>query len=137
MVIPETETPELTTPEQTTPEQEDEATPEEALYEDIEIENDIEGALSSDGDIEKASPSEEYGFIRETIVDGVKIRLTADEGVFPDNAELYAEKVEDVKTEEAIDEAVENEKSEEEANKNVASTFKFDIKMLVENAKFE
>ena len=59
------------------------------------------------------------------------------EGVFPDNAELYAEKVEDVKTEEAIDEAVENEKSEEEANKNVASTFKFDIKMLVDGVEIQ
>ena len=105
----------------------EEATQEEALYEDIEIENDIE----------EASPSEEYAFISETIVDGVKIRITADEGVFPDNAELYAAKVEDAETEEAIDEAVENEKSEEEADKNVASNLKFDIKMLVDGEEIQ
>lgn len=105
----------------------EEATQEEALYEDIEIENDIE----------ESSPSEDYAFIRETIVDGVKIRITADEGVFPDNAELYAAKVEDAETEEAIDEAVENEKSEEEADKNVASAFKFDIKMMVDGEEIQ
>lgn len=105
----------------------EEATQEEALYEDIEIENDIE----------ESSPSEDYAFIRETIVDCVKIRITADEGVFPDNAELYAAKVEDAETEEDIDVAVENEKSEEEADKNVASNFKFDIKMLVDGEEIQ
>ena len=63
------------------------ATPEEALYEDAEIENDdIEEITPSDGDIEEASPSEAYAFIREAVVDGVRITLTADAGVFPENA---------------------------------------------------
>ena len=77
----------------------DVATPEEALYEDAEIENDdIEEITPSDGDIEEASPSEAYAFIREAVVDGVRITLTADAGVFPENAELYAVKIEDDET---------------------------------------
>ncbi|MDO4809791.1 MAG: InlB B-repeat-containing protein [Eubacteriales bacterium] len=52
-----------------------------------------------DNAIEKATPSDakknEEVFIRETVVDGIKITLTADPGVFPEDAELWAEKVED------------------------------------------
>ena len=67
-------------------------------------------------------------FIRETVVDGIKITLTADPGVFPVDAELWAEKVEDEATEEAIEEAVEKER---DSNVNVALSYKFDIKMFL------
>ena len=67
-------------------------------------------------------------FIRETFVDGIKITLTADPGVFPVDAELWAEKVEDEATEEAIEEAVEKER---DSNVNVALSYKFDIKMFL------
>ena len=112
----------------------DVATPEEALYEDAEIENDdIEEITPSDGDIEEASPSEAYAFIREAVVDGVRITLTADAGVFPENAELYAVKIEDDETKEAIDEAVEaaRKKDKDLKNAKVLSSLKFDIKIVL------
>ena len=96
--------------EQSDPE---EATPDKAVYE------------------KEASSSEAEGtelLTWEKEVDGIIITLTADPGVFPDGAELFAERVEDEKTEEAIEEAVEKERDN---TASVASNYKFDIKMLV------
>ena len=85
-----------------------------------------------DNAIEKATPSDakknEEVFIRETVVDGIKITLTADPGVFPEDAEFWVEKVEDEAAAEAIEEAVEKERDN---NVNVALSYKFDIKMFV------
>ena len=82
--------------------------------------------------IDRATPSsakrEGEILIREITVDGIKITLTADPGVFPEDAELWAERVEDEAAEEAIEEAVEKER---DSRVNVASSFKFDIKMLL------
>ena len=125
----------------------DEAASDEASYEDETILENIEKAtpanadsIESDGvsdnqdiDIfEEATPANatytDEIFIREAVVDGIKITLTADPGVFPVDAELWAEKVEDEATEEAIEEAVEKER---DSNVNVALSYKFDIKMFV------
>ena len=79
-----------------------------------------------DNAIEKATPSDakknEEVFIRETVVDGIKITLTADPGVFPEDAEFWAEKVEDEAAEEAIEEAVEKERDN---NVNVALSYMY------------
>ena len=86
----------------------------------------------------KAAPSDaEYAEVFETVVDGVKITVTADAGVFPEGAQLWAEKVEEAATEEAIDKAIEEEKSEKEAAKKVASSIKFDIKMLLDGEEVQ
>lgn len=106
----------------------EQATPANADYIETEEEED-----DTDADVlEEATPANaEYTdekFIRETVVDGIKITLIADVGVFPEDAELWAEKVEDEATEEAIEEAVEKERDN---NVNVALSYKFDIKMFL------
>ena len=106
----------------------EEATPANANY----IEQD-ETPEDTDMDaFEEATPANakytDEKFIRETVVDGIKITLTADLGVFPEEAELWAEKIEDEATEEVIEEAVEKERDN---NVNVALSYKFDIKVFV------
>ena len=102
-----------------------EATPSEAGYADAEeMEKEPEEII-----LEEATPSNaEYAAVFKTVVDGVRITVSADAGVFPEGAQLWAEKVEDEATEEAIEEAVEKERDN---NVNVAYSIKFDIKMLV------
>ena len=72
---------------------------------------------------------------REVIVDGVRITITADEGVFPEDAELYVQKITDEETEKKIDEAIEAVRSQDTENTASAliSSLKFDVKMLVLN----
>ena len=82
-------------------------------------------------DTESASPSDAQdneNLVLEETVNGIRITLTADKGVFPEGAELSVEMVEDEKTEEAIEEAVEKERDKKS---KVASNYKFDIKVLV------
>ena len=76
-------------------------------------------------------------FVREETVDGIKITVTADSGVFPDEAVLSVSKVEDAATEAAIEEAIEEEKTAEEAEKSVGFSFKFDIKMLLNGEEIQ
>ena len=114
---------------------EDKASPADAEYADLtELEDDFGDPIP-----EEASPAEaKYGKdIFETVVDGVRITVIADKDVFPEGAELWAEKVEDADTEEAIDKAIEEEKSEEEAGKNIASKLQFDIRMYFNGAEIQ
>lgn len=113
------------------PEVVNEVAPDEVTSEDIEPASPAEAAYSDLDEEETTSSDAEYSdglFIREATVDGITITLTADPGVFPEEAELSVETVEDEKTEEAIEEAVEKERDE---TASVASSYKFDIKMLV------
>ena len=115
-------------------EQED-ASPADVEYADLtELEDDLDALIP-----EEASPAEaKYDKdIFETVVDGVRITVIADKDVFPEGAELWAEKVEDADTEEAIDKAIEEEKSEEEAGKNIASKLQFDIKMFFDGIEIQ
>ena len=65
-------------------------------------------------------------FEQSETVDGVKITVGAEEGVFPEGAVLSAEKVTKTREEEAL-EAVEEERPGEQ---NVAASYTFDIKVL-------
>ena len=114
-----------------------EASPANADYielEEISIDQDIE--LFEEASLANAKYTDEV-FTREAVVDGITITLTADVGVFPEEAELWVENVEDADTEEAIDQAIEEEKSEEETEKNVASRLRFDIKMLLDGEEIQ
>ena len=65
-------------------------------------------------------------FEQSETVDGVKITVGAEEGVFPEGAVLSAEKVSKMREEEAL-EAVEEERPGEQ---NVAASYTYDIKVL-------
>ncbi|MCR4590154.1 MAG: hypothetical protein K5668_04985, partial [Lachnospiraceae bacterium] len=65
-------------------------------------------------------------FMQSETVDGVKITIGAEEGVFPEGAMLSAKKVTKEREEEAL-EAVEEERPEEQ---NVAASYTYDIKVL-------
>lgn len=66
------------------------------------------------------------GFDKSVVVDGVRISVKADEGVFPEEATLLATKVygEDLQ---AVEAAVEEERTED---KNKVESYTFDIKVL-------
>ena len=70
-------------------------------------------------------------FEQSAFADGVKITVTADEGVFPEGARLFADKLTKAK-EEAAQEAVESERDEDQ---NVAVSYTFDIKVLDQEGK--
>ena len=143
----ETKETELTIAEESSEDFEyEQATPPNASYNELCIDEQEEAGLADDEYTgltefednpdelipEEATPANarytDEIFIREAVVDGMTITLTADPGVFPEDAELWAEKVEDEVAEEAIEEAVEKER---ENNVNVAASYKFDIKMFV------
>lgn len=65
-------------------------------------------------------------FEQSETIDGVKITVGAEEGVFPEGAVLSAEKVSKTREEEAL-EAVEEERPGEQ---NVAASYTYDIKVL-------
>lgn len=130
----------ITAPEEIAAQQEmltEDASPNESDYDNLLIEDDLpEASLNDavyDGNgiralaFEEASPSDSV-MIRSMNVDGITITLTAEPGVFPEDAELWIQRVEDETAEEAIEEAVEKER---DRKANVASNYKFDIKMLV------
>lgn len=76
----------------------------------------------------------EERFIREIVVDGIKISLMAEPGVFPEEAEFWAAIVEDEATEEVIDEAIQKERDN---NSNVALSYVFDIKMFLNGEEIQ
>ena len=67
--------------------------------------------------------TEAYPFSQSAQIDDVIITVSAEEGVFPEGATLFVEKVE-IK---AVDEAIEEARDE---NKNVAVSYTYDIKVL-------
>ena len=77
-------------------------------------------ARRTDSEVEKPA------FEKETVLDGVKIRVTAEEGVFPADAVLYVQKV-PVGEQAQVDAAVEQLREEQT---NVAVSYTFDIKVL-------
>ncbi len=83
-------------------------------------------------EIKESSPSETVVFTAEEEVDGIKVIIKADKGVFPESAKLVVSKVDDAKTEDAIEEAVEQKREE---NTSVAESIKLDIKMFDENGQ--
>ncbi len=70
--------------------------------------------------------SEELAFNKSQTVDGVKVTVLADEGVFPEGATLSVSKVDTV-TEEKVTDNVDAARDE---NTNVAKSYTFDIKVL-------
>ena len=75
---------------------------------------------------EKESTEEAPAFERSQTIDGVKITVTADEGVFPEGAELSVKRAGYADRKQA-EEAVEDAREEEQ---NVAKSYTFDIKVL-------
>ena len=69
---------------------------------------------------------EQPAFEESETIDGVKITVAAEEGVFPEGAVLSLEKVTKEQEKQAED-AVEAERSEEQ---NVAASYTYDIKVL-------
>ena len=91
------------------------------------------GAPSEIGEITAAAADDEPGgaeaeveFLQSKEVSGVKITVSADPGVFPEDAQLFVEKVSLSEEKKAL-EAVEEIKSEE---KITAENYTFDIKVL-------
>ncbi len=70
--------------------------------------------------------SEEMAFNKSQTVDGVKVTVLADEGVFPEGATLSVSKV-DASTEEKV---TDNVDAAREDDVNVAKSYTFDIKVL-------
>ena len=84
-----------------------------------------ESEVTDKGEDEKSYPA----FIRSESVDGVRVIVTASEGVFPEGATLSVNKVTYVE-EENINQAVDAVRDD---NVMVALTYTFDIKVLDEN----
>ena len=72
---------------------------------------------------EETSEEKAIAFDQSKQIDDVLISVTANEGVFPEGATLYAEKVEIKEVEDAISE-------NRDENKNVAVSYTYDIKVL-------
>lgn len=70
-------------------------------------------------------------FMRESIVNGVQIKVIAENGVFPETATLSVTAVSD-EEKESIDSAVEPER---EISRKVAAAYTYDIKVLDENGE--
>ena len=90
----------------------------------------------ADGDKEKKeqTASEEEGkpaFKASKSIDGVRITVEADEGVFPEGATLSVKKVSRVQEKQA-EKAVESERDED---KQVAASYTYDIKVLDKDGK--
>lgn len=65
-------------------------------------------------------------FTKSQVVDGVRVTVKADAGVFPEGATLSVTKVSEAE-EQAVEEAVDEERS---SNKNVVESYTFDVKVL-------
>lgn len=89
------------------------------------LEESAESEASDEGDAEKDYPA----FIRSESVDGVRVTVTAAEGVFPAGAALSVEKASDTEKQQ-IEQAVD---AVREDCVSVAQTYTFDIKVLDEN----
>ena len=90
---------------------------------DVSIEAEVAGA---GGDVSIEAEASYPAFVQSETIDGVKITVGAEEGVFPEGAVLSAEKVSKTREEEAL-EAVEEERPGEQ---NVAASYTYDIKVL-------
>ncbi|MBR1816254.1 MAG: InlB B-repeat-containing protein [Lachnospiraceae bacterium] len=84
-----------------------------------------ESEAADEGEDEKSYPA----FIRSESVDGIRVIVTASEGVFPEGGTLSVNKVADVE-EEKINQAVDAVRDD---NVMVAQSYTFDIKVLDEN----
>ncbi len=101
----------------------------ETEKQDVQEADKTEAASNGDKEKEedKASEEKKTPAIKESrSVDGVRITVEAEEGVFPEGAVLSAEKVTKTREEETL-EAVEEERPGEQ---NVAASYTFDIKVL-------
>ena len=134
-----------------------EATPSDAkeATEDTELDEDeldefadgdLENDLASPSDAEEvdeaelldgileATPSDavkEKAFEQSQTIDGITVRVTADEGVFPEDAKLHVELVEDTQLQEQIQTAVEETTgAKDDPKKTVEKTMAFDITIL-------
>ncbi|MCR5249387.1 MAG: hypothetical protein K6E50_02130, partial [Lachnospiraceae bacterium] len=90
---------------------------------DVSIEAEATGA---GGDVSIEAEASYPAFVQSETVDGVKITIGAEEGVFPEGAVLSAKKVTKTREEETL-EAVEEERPGEQ---NVAASYTYDIKVL-------
>ena len=111
-------------------EQPEEAITEESAEQSEEIvesaENNSEKSTEEAVEEKAEEPSESQPFESSVSVDGVKITVTADAGVFPEGAKIKALKVTGAKEKEAL-EAVDEVR---DSDKNVAASYTFDITVL-------
>ncbi|XME02180.1 YDG domain-containing protein [Lachnospiraceae bacterium C1.1] len=96
---------------------------------DVQDEEKAEAIEEKDAKAEDISDKEDSkmpAFEESKSINGVRITVTADEGVFPEGATLSVEKV-TVAQEKQAEEAVESERDED---KQVAASYTYDIKVL-------
>ena len=85
--------------------------------------------MDEDADKDSNEDNEEYpAFDQSKSIDGVKVSVTADEGVFPEGATLSVEKVTNTQKKQA-EEAVEDKRPDAQ---NVAASYTYDIQVLDE-----